>query len=610
MTEQISSETGAVRLVKAHEPRLDIRPDREMVALMGAANISTRGYSADSASSGQIVWSQTTPSVRVGVDRTIEADVTFRVEVAGLPEDYGLRALLNGVNFGLRQYPLHSVVENLQLRLNDQAFNWEPADTVHALMRYGNDWQDRQYGTGSTPHQPDTRWGYDQTIGGPRNVFSSWEGSGQEDSRRLRQWVKRINDTVFEVRMIEQLYISPLAWGDECQALFGIQNIDVLLTLRAKLLRMFAGDLADLFEGAVPGAPNLTEDQLNLLSFDFTPVQTQCKLHITYLQPHADQVVPFRLNYPYNQIRRFQNPQTTFVNPVLSIDDAWNPRNTFDVNYNNITLHEIPKRMYVFAQPSYNSITQGQRNVNITQMANFWASIQNISVNFDSQDGRLSTLDKYDLWKISTRNGLKMSYLDWAEELGSVLCLEFGKDLNLNPLLCPSVRGNFQLSLNVRFEEIRNKYLTGNFAAEYYPDNTGAEGNPERGAVKYTPFLVIVPTGIVTIENQLITTSIGSITEEQVMAAPWLPTGFRQGMRGIYGSGFDAKNVFGALKKAAKVVGPAVSPVLGLASDVVGMSNDPKAQMASGVLKAVSKVGKGRRSGGAQARCASLARRM
>jgi hypothetical protein len=372
---------------------------------------------------------------------------------------------------------------------------------------------------------------------------------------------------------------------------------------------MFAGDLADAFTNVTvtPETGLLTEAQVNALTFDFAPDPTRCRLHITYLQPHADQVVPFRLNYPYNQIRRFQNPVTAFVEPILLELGQWGPKSTFDVNYNNITLHEIPKRMYVFAQPSYNSVTQGQLNTNITQMANYWASITRIAVNFDSQDGRLSTLDRYDLWKISTRNGLKMSYLEWAEELGSVLCLEFGKDLNLNPLLCPSVRGNFQLSLNVTYEDVRNKWLTGNPTAVYYPDN-GTEA--QRGAVKYTPFLVIVPTGIVTIENQLITTSIGSITEEQVMAAPWLPSGFRHEMRGIYGSGVNPKNIFGALKKAAKVVGPAVSPVLGLASDVVGTSSDPKAQLASGVLKAVSKVGKGRRSGGAQARCASLARRM
>ena len=70
----MSGDVGVVRLLKHWDTRLDVRADREMVLQMGAANVSTRKYSADSVSTGQVIFSQTTPSVRVGVDRSIEVD--------------------------------------------------------------------------------------------------------------------------------------------------------------------------------------------------------------------------------------------------------------------------------------------------------------------------------------------------------------------------------------------------------------------------------------------------------------------------------------------------------------------------------------------------------
>jgi hypothetical protein len=594
MADEVSraTETGAVRLVKAHEPRLDIRADREMVALMGAANISTRGYVADTASAGQIIWSQTTPSVRVGVDRTIECEVVFEVEFSGQPEGYGIKDDFNPHDFGMRQYPLHAVMENLQLRLNDQAFNWEPADTLHALMRYGNTWQDRQYNTGSTPHLPDSEWRYGTTTGTGRSPFVSWADANMEDPRTLNLWAEKVNDTTLRVKMIEQLYISPLSWGEECQALFGIQNIDVQLTFRSGLLRMFAGYLGSTnLWGPIPplqGPAGLNPDQANALSVKFTPIRNDCLIHLTYLQPHADQVVPYRLNYPYYQIRKFQQEAAKDV-PA---------KGSFSVVYNNITLHEIPKRMYVFAAPVVKTAT----NLDICDTANYFANIQTCKVNFDSQDGRLSTLKTFDLWKIAVRNGCKLSFLQWQYFTGSVLALEFGKDLNLNPLLAPSVRGNFQLSLDVNFVDIRD------------PKRTSAPDDTARGTEvqDYRAYLVIVPIGIVTIDNQLVQTSIGSITEEQVLAAPWMPSGHRMAYYGMYGSGVSFHNIWQGVKKAARYAQPFIGPALGVAADVLGAMDDPRAKMASSVARAASNAmrGRGRKSGGARTRCDSLARRM
>ena len=616
-----AAETGVVRLLKLHEPRLDIRADREMVAVMGASSLSTRQYNADSASTSSIIWSQTTPSVRVGVDRMIEMDVTFsvtlnpdRLDPAGgggrIPMVVGLGLddvtevqphLVRDAN-GPRQYPLHSIIENCQVRLNDQAFNWEPSDLIHPLLHYGNVWEDRQYNTGSSAHKPDNYWKYDGQGGGSRAPFVAYNNGVLEDSRSGSLWYRKTGPLSFEVRCIEQIMLSPLSWGEPCQALFGIQNIDVNLTLRRPLERLFSGDMyAQLIQrsnGGIPG-PLQPGDRLNMV---IDTNNTQCKLHITYLQPQANQIVPMRLNYPFYTVRRFVQDISAPVLPGEQVNGGL-------INFNNITLHECPKRCYIFARPILpntpellNGNPPAAKNHGATdamRQADFFATIGDggISFNWDSQDGRLSTLDTYDLWRLSVNNGYKRSFQAWQKYIGSVLCLEFGKDLALSPLVAPGVRGNFQLSFSVDFRDIRNVLNSEN------PNDNFDETEAKR----YKAYLIIVPTGILTIENQLVSVSVGSITEEQVLTAPWADAGTRAEYRGMYG-GVKWSSIWSGIKKAAKFAKPILGPLSAGVVGALSASSDPRAQVAAKVLGAMR--GSGKTGGAKQVRCASLARRM
>jgi hypothetical protein len=395
--------------------------------------------------------------------------------------------------------------------------------------------------------------------------------------------------------------LSPFAWGESCQALFGIQNIDVNLTLRRPLSRLLSGDIySQLFTGGqIP------------VGSKFNPVftvqqQQDARLHITYLQPQANQVVPMRLNYPFYTLRRF----------VLDIGQQSAPAvgqtlsDKRQYNFNNITLHECPKRMYIYARSdiAQQPFENGKLALTDTQApdairsADYFMNIDSISVNFDSQDGRLSTLDSYDLWRLSVNNGYKRSYVAWREKIGSVLCLEMGKDLALSPLIAPGVRGNFQLSFEVNLRDIRQ-----------VAKSTDATDSRDSGSIPFKLYLIVVPTGVMTIENQLISISVGSITEEQVLTAPWADAGMRAEYRGMYGGNFF-KNIWSGIKKAAKFAKPILGPLAGLVADAMSSSADPRAQTAGRVLGAVTGAmsGKGgRRSGGAkQVRCNSLARRM
>ncbi len=565
----------SISVLKVREPRLDIKANREYIAMMGGSQVTTKSYTSDTASNSQILWSITTPSVRVGLDRRLELDVRFKVSLPG--------ATLVPTNFdqlgcGLRQYPLHSIIEVANVQLNDQAMSYEPAQLIHGLLNYGNDTEDRQYFMGTSPHKPDVYWDYDQGPGnaGTRNPFSTYFNSGEEDSRNLKYWVESVNlaDNSFVVRVVEELMMAPFYWGKvDHQCLFGIQNLDVTLTL-GNIKRALAG-LANAWVSAIgppPGtggifqgvvAPDIANLQVDILP------QSQQNIHLTFITPQPDQEIPRLLHYPYYQVKRYT--QDVGV-PVLSGQQ-------FTVNFNNITLHEIPKRMYIFAKP---------RQDNTVTTPDFFASIKRITINFDNQDGRLSTLDSYDLWKVSAKNGLKRSYLAWSKVYGSVLCLEFGTDLNLNPLLCSSVRGNFQYSAEVTFQDVRDP--------------------GPLPAINYRCQTVMIPEGILTVEDQLVSISVGTLTEEIVANSPFAPQGFRVNVANYYGAGFFS-NLWSAVKSGFKHVAPVARGIASVVGDVAPMLG-PKGQAIGVGARAVNKALGGRRTGGARIRTSSLANRL
>ena len=155
------AETGKIRVLKVREPSLDIKADREYVALLGASNISTKRYTADSYSASSAIWSITSPSVRCGLDRRIIIELQFNVACPGA----NVRVDANGymianTTAGPRQYPIHSVIKTAECLLNDQAFSMEFSRIIHGLLKYGNVVDDRNFFMGGTPHRPDTAGTY------------------------------------------------------------------------------------------------------------------------------------------------------------------------------------------------------------------------------------------------------------------------------------------------------------------------------------------------------------------------------------------------------------------------------------------------------------------
>jgi hypothetical protein len=444
------------------------------------------------------------------------------------------------------------------------------------MLQYGNSSDERQHFMGSTPHKPDVTWKYNLDAGdaGNRNPFVSYFNSGDEDSRDLRYWVTQVDANTLRLKVLETLMISPFYWGKtDYQCLFGIQHFDLSLVL-TNINKVLAGSSIGIANDAGAIWPTGVIANLNVQVLD-APNQ---KLHITFITPQPDQEIPRLLHYPYFKVSRYsQNGQVPYL-----------AQQTGSEVFSNITMHEIPKRCYIFGK---------QQPTNDATVADYYLAIDKIVMNFDNQDGRLSTLDAFDLWKLAAKNGLQRSFLAFNRVLGSVLCLEFGTDLNLNPLLCAGVRGNFQFSYTLTTRDIREN----------------PAGGPPLPAVRYRIYTIMIPEGVLTIDDQLISISIGTITEEIVAVAPFAPSGFRHEITSYYGGGFW-RNLWNGIKKAFKVGAPIVKNIAGAVGQIAPLIPHPVAQGvgmgANAVHQTLGALGAGKKRGGARLRTSSLARRL
>ena len=583
----------SIKVLKVRDPRIDFQPDRIFSAVIGGANVTTKSYSSDTASNAQIIWNITTPSVNVALQRIIDVEYSFYVSCkegavqTPVNPNWLNNPYANSTSAGFRQWPLHSVIEVANIRLNDQSISYEPAEIITAMTRYGNDQEDRQHFMSATPHMPDFLTSYSEALTGPlsgsRNPFVSYENSGFEDSRNFKAWFKsEVVGNQIKFTFIESLMISPFYWGRESsqyQGVTGIQNIDLTLTL-GPVIKMLAGIIVDGFVSTTPVPPALANTPFvvtnvanAVLSVDLAE-QTAQKLHLMFLTPPVGDEVPRLVHLPYYSIKKYQQKITDFTRG-----------STVSVNLNNITLDSVPGRIYMFAKLRNNTNNQ----VSLIQTPDYFMQIQALTFNWDNSYGLFSSMDSYDLWKLSCVNSLKMSYLEWSKYLGSVLCIE-PKDWNMSPYSCAGVRGNYQMSGTITLKDL-------------------SLADKPVGSDWYL-YMVVVPVGVLTVQDQLVSVSTGPLDAVSVSQAEWAPRGTQLKVSNYYGSGFWS-NLWSGLKKGFKAVAPVVRGIANTVSQVAPLIPHPAAQGIGVGAAAVNKALGGRKMrGGARMRASSLARRL
>ncbi len=411
--------------VRVLEPRVNIKQDVEKnhVVLYGGMRINEQIQPADSYNSSQALWTVNPPSTRTITDRYFKVRSYLRI-TTDQPHQLG-------TNDALRQLPLNSIVDVTTVQINGESISDNSGDKLHAMLCYGNDRTERNRSLSMAPSMPDSYqeyadWG---VYGSAKNPLSAFGENGAEDPRGGFP-VNVVSPTVFEVVVTEPLMISPFFNGCGMQE-EGFVNVNQFnISLRYK------SDLARVLSHSTLG---------NAITSVQVEFYQQPEMLCTFITPDMTQPIPDMQVLPYHKSQ-------DYIKSVPSLAAGATTRVTSD----SIKLSQIPRRLYLFVRHSRSSST--------FNTSDSFLSVEGLSILWNNNSGLFSGATKEDLFEISRRNGLNISYQSWAKYRGGVMCIEFGKDIGLLDDEAPGVQGQYTIQIQM---DVKNQSSSA-FEGEFY----------------------------------------------------------------------------------------------------------------------------------------------
>lgn len=486
--------TSDLNYVRVIDRRLDINSSRNKTyGILSGAPINTgRRIASNSFSASQINWTCDPPNATTYTVRRFLARVKFQLTFTGTSAGPGIPLLqalgMNtapGVPAGNFNYdaprcnPLAEACQSAQLTMGNQVFTTNLQRYSRIYQRYHRNEFQEDGEFSYTPSMPDQSQSYSELDGFPRNPLNGYGDNVSQCPRggfvdcvilQNTSTGTPADTAIVELTVTEAIPLSPLSFdpNQEQLAFIGVDAMTVTLTLAGRGSGILTGLAQSLWSHSTLGSA-LASATATVLEAD---------LFITNLTPSNLQYLPDIVNYNYNEVRQYPNTGSAPIAPGVTTTMAMN----------SITLPSIPNRVYIFVSPQ-------DSQTNITDTDTF-CNISNINISFGNQDGILSNYSPQMLYEMSVKNGLNYSWTQWKQKIGSVVCAEFGTDIQLKDGLAPGVRSSQTLSMLVTLTNI-------------HPTKT------------FTPQLNIVTIheGIVVINNGSVTTNIGVLDEKDVIAS-------------------------------------------------------------------------------------------
>ncbi len=466
----ITPDLDKTRIVLTVDPRIDF--SRDGVFAIGAAgervtyrNIQTQNFSASNIS---ITDKQ---SMGVAIASKWFMKVEFEVDFSGIPP-LGSTLLQIGSNDAARFMPLTSITKTITVDLNDEKFTTGINDYHDALMRYNESDDYMGFDLSTCPSFLDTYQSYNDYLiyGSALNPLGNYgENSIQEPLRGGFTYDiisnpvgDGVNVVTGRVRFVtrEPVLLSPLTWGHyNTKALIGIKSFAVNYDFDSNITRIWSHN------------PN--NGVGSFLVTAVTPIRSS--LEMIYITPKS--------TIPVFPIQRYPLAGIYKVTKALGAIAAGGslPITTSD----SMPLYGVPKRVYIFARRSNESRTYNDPDV--------FGQISNLSIYFNNSDGNFSQASVQQLYQVSRENGYRRSFQAFNKFEGSVMCIDFSKDMPLLPNEGVGSNENIQFQFNFTLF------------------------NPSAEAINYTLFTIVIFEGVMTIRNGVIIRELNVVSPKDIV---------------------------------------------------------------------------------------------
>ena len=504
--------------VKVRYPVTNVVADdgRSEVIRLGGSRNTEQVIAAQSFSQSNLLWNFQPPSPQTIVTR--DWRIRLYVEVAPLAP----AATLGANSDCLSSWPLNSITQNMQLSINGASTSVQLYNLAPALLAMGTTPENRRTAFASTAAQPDLFQTFPEGTGLVAEPFAGYGNNVVENSRGSFPYIAGVAPGSRRYVITEPLLVSPLLTGDRQDE--GFVNVNQL-----QLIVQFIGSQqpfwshnSDVAAGGDPAYVGVS------LTFYQAP-----ELLLTYITPSPTFMVP-----PMQTLEYYQPVISTQQAATLAPGAA-----VASFACQAQQLNQVPKRMLVFI-----------RHLNPTSLqTQSWCRIDNFNLNFANVAGLFASASTQQLWQMSQRNGSNISWVEWNGYRGSVLAIDFGRDIGLEADLAPGTQGLFQIQPQVSFTNVSSQPFT-----------------PEIN-------VVYILQGNVTVVPNACRFTLGNLTRETVLQVAQFGQEIPHEMHSILDSGgsfwsslksFVKKAVHG-IGKAAKVAS-ALAPGLAMINPALG----------------------------------------
>lgn len=494
-------------LIKVVAPVVDVKANeaQDSVVLSGATLVTQTLHTAQSyqltpALPVSALWTINPPSNQIIVNRYIRVRAYLE-----FTSDSGAFQL--GTNDGTAQFPFSQLCDVATLTINGESLSENVSDKLSALLCYGNTAEDRCKSWSSTPAQPDQYQRYSDwaTYGSARNPLASFGENSNEPSRGAFEY-EVVSPTVVRVVVVEPIWVSPLfqGLGHMQEGMCNVNQLSFNLRFKADTSRAWS------HSSLGNAITNVT------CKFYQAP-----ELLVEYHTPAMLDRLPEVQTLSYNKCEEYLRAV-----PTLSAGASTT------VLSDSIRLSQIPRSLYLFVRHA-----ESETNFQFPQS---FLTIDNLQLNWSNQTSLFSGATKQDLYEMSVRNGLNVSYPEFSKYRGSVLCIDFGKDLGLLDSEAPGTQGSWTLSTQLTVRNTSGANFTGMF------------------------YMVVVKQGTVSISQNACRASTGNFSPQMVLMAKEQPGMSYEDYRSLRGGSFwsSFKSTIGKIGRWASRLAPAISMAL------------------------------------------------
>ena len=438
----------------------------------GGQQVTGAKFMATSQSNSSHVYHIQVPSETTVIDRMIiwETTITLKISFSGNNASGGAAKTLDdyGAGTALAPFPGHQLISTLSATINNNTVSINTRDVLPQLLRLLDIHELQKY-NGFTPTTPDYYGEYFSGVSlnplssnSSSDIYNQGRGSFPVEIANDIGFANAVADVAnaaawtpvymrFTVR--EPLLLSPFIFGGRNQSnnagIYGVSNMTINMNM---------------------GQPNrilrsIYEYGVELVSF------TNSSLNMKFLTCHPSDLLSARCATPYYELPRYifnyTSPGPDWGAGATVASAAIKPQpGVGRFTFSSVSLNAIPDKLIIVARKPL-----GEQK---SDDPDCFFPITGISINFNNTSGVLSSMSQHDLYLMSKENGSNQTWGEfcgvqnvgaalgasaagksdmWRRTSGSVLVLQFGKDIQLiEDYYAPGSIGQFVLNFSISCE--------------------------------------------------------------------------------------------------------------------------------------------------------------